>query len=71
MKGKCPDKMCQLNMGCMCEILLRPVSTSKGKNLMQKYGHHEHVSRLGTQFFSQTKGSRHCRRRLDRDIYYN
>jgi len=22
---------------------------------MQKYGHHEHVSRLGTQFFSQTK----------------
>jgi len=22
---------------------------------MQKYGHYEHVSRLGTQFFSQTK----------------
>ena len=54
-KGKCPDKMCQHGIECMCEIFLRPVSTSKGKNLMQKYGHHEHVSRLGTQFSSQTK----------------
>ena len=53
--GKCPVKMCQLDIECMCEIFLCPVSTSKGKNLMQKYGHHKHVSRLGTQFFSQTE----------------
>jgi hypothetical protein len=57
MKGECPHKMCQMDIEYeyMCEIFLCPVSTSTGKNLMQKYGHHEHVPRLGTQFFSQTK----------------
>jgi hypothetical protein len=47
--------MCQLDTECMCDMFLCPVSTSKVKNLMQNYGHHEHVSRLAKQFFSQTK----------------